>query len=77
MASGWSIKAMHRLILNSATYQQQSTSSGSDADKPLYAGFRRHRLEAEAVRDSILFASGELELKPARGRPTRTRPAGA
>jgi len=62
--SGWSIKAMHRLILNSATYRQASTfqekAAAQDADNQLLWRYPPHRLEAEAVRDSMLAASGEL-----------------
>ena len=60
---GWSIKAMHRLIMNSATYQQ-SAVSGDAATTPLYAGFNRRRLEAEALRDAILLISGDLDRTP-------------
>ena len=60
--NGWSIKALHRLILLSATYQQQSVSTELDS---VYASFPRRRLSAEEIRDSILWASGELD--PTRG----------
>ncbi|MBY0231916.1 MAG: DUF1549 and DUF1553 domain-containing protein [Gemmataceae bacterium] len=56
--SGWSLKHMHRLIVASATYRQKS----SKAD-PLLAGFPYRRLEAEAIRDSILAVSGQLDRK--------------
>lgn len=70
---GWSIKAMHRLILSSAAYQQGTgpgagggTNLGravqSDPDNRLLARFTARRLEFEAVRDSMLAASGELDL---------------
>jgi len=63
--SGWSIKAMHRLIVNSATYQQADTSAnaGSDPDNLLFSRQNRRRLEAESLRDAMLFASGSLDLK--------------
>ncbi len=66
--SGWSVKAMHRLIMLSATYQQ---ASASDATKPadIYASFSRRRLSAEELRDSILAISGELDATPAREHP--------
>ena len=75
--SGWSIKEMHRLIMLSAAYQQSaqtaraetgsSTAVLSDAD--LYSSFRRRRLSAEEIRDSILFVTGELDPEPGEGHP--------
>ena len=64
--NGWSVKAMHRLIMLSATYQQ---GSASDASPDSYAAFPRRRLSAEELRDSILAISGELDLSPAREHP--------
>jgi hypothetical protein len=66
--SGWSIKAMHRLICNSQAYQR---TSGADphndavdpANKWLWK-FARRRLSAEEIRDSMLLASGELDPTP-------------
>jgi hypothetical protein len=63
--SGWSVKAMHRLIMLSATYQQASISDVTD----LYDSFPRRRLSAEEIRDSILAVSGELDSTPAREHP--------
>ena len=113
--SGWSIKAMHRLIMNSAVYQQASvaadvsrltsideagekvrkwesgtgspsasgpvspahfptfspareqkslltSAAASDPENRLLSRFPRRRLEVEAIRDSILFVSGALDL---------------
>jgi len=62
--NGWSIKAVHRLILLSATYQQQSVSPELDT---VYASFPRRRLSAEEIRDSILWVSGELDPTPGEG----------
>ena len=63
--SGWSIKALHRLILLSSTYQMSSRFDAKaveiDPENRHLWRWSRHRLEAEAVRDSILFASGGLE----------------
>lgn len=57
--SNWSIKSMHRLIMNSATYQQSSFTDKSiknaDPDNELFARWKIRRLESEALRDSILF----------------------
>ena len=64
--SGWSIKAMHRLIMLSSTYQQDSSGAGHGE---YYNGFSRRRLSAEETRDSILAISGELDLTPGREHP--------
>lgn len=65
--SGWDIKAMHKLILLSNTYQQASENpllkgpaGKADEDNKLLSRFPRRRLEAEAIRDSILWVSGRL-----------------
>ena len=63
---GWSIKKMHRIIMNSATYQQ-SAQSGTGIK--YYAGFERRRLNAEEIRDSILLHSGMLDELPGREHP--------
>ena len=64
--SGWSVKALHRLIVNSATYQQTSRwnaqASTLDADNQLLWRFSPHRLEAEALRDAMLAVSGQINL---------------
>jgi len=63
--SGWSIKAMHRLILNSATWQQstayQPAAAEADPDNRLLWRMNRRRLEAEALRDALLAFSGRLD----------------
>ena len=64
-SSGWSLKAMHRLIVNSATYRQSSNrqnelASQADSDNRLLWRFNRRRLEAEAIRDNVLAVSGRL-----------------
>lgn len=61
----WSIKAMHRLILNSNAYRQSSRqvnpqAAEVDPDNRLLWRFPRRRLDAEAIRDSVLFVSGRL-----------------
>ncbi len=61
----WSIKAIHRLIVNSATYRQTSLRTNSvaanvDPDNTLLWRFRRRRLDAESIRDAVLAASGRL-----------------
>ncbi|MEP6663399.1 MAG: DUF1553 domain-containing protein, partial [Verrucomicrobiota bacterium] len=95
--SGWSIKAMHRAMMLSATYQQSSTVIGAqasrlrvskpstststnsskleasklagetpalllDPENKLFGRMNRHRLESEALRDSLLSVAGKLDL---------------
>jgi hypothetical protein len=64
MARGWGMKAMHRLIVTSATYRQSSKArpelASGDARNRLLARQSRLRLEAEVVRDVALAASGLL-----------------
>ncbi|MCH2064670.1 MAG: DUF1549 and DUF1553 domain-containing protein [Roseibacillus sp.] len=55
---GWSIKALVRELVLSATYRQASTRR---KDNTLLAGMNRRRLSAEMLRDAMLAASGELE----------------
>lgn len=63
--SGWSLKHVHRLILTSATYRQSSAPRANglkaDAAARLLWRFPPRRLEAEAIRDSMLAASGVLD----------------
>ena len=63
--SGWSIKALHRMIVNSSTYQQSSLASPEvierDPENQLYGRANVRRLEAEAVRDAMLSVSGQLD----------------
>ncbi len=67
--SGWSLKHIHRLILTSATWQQSSLhpEQAADAEKDSANRFlwrsHRRRLDAESLRDGILAASGELDLR--------------
>jgi len=64
MATGWNRKALHKLILTSATYRQSSVApselTARDPDNRLLARGPRHRLDAEQIRDSALAASGLL-----------------
>lgn len=66
VSSGWSVKSMHRLLMNSATYRQSSHASqvvlDDDPENKLFARWKRRRLEAEVIRDSILMKSGSLDL---------------
>ena len=65
ISSGWSIKAMHRMMLLSETYQMSSKADPAAAKLDPQNKFLQHmqvrRLEAEAVRDSILAISGQLD----------------
>ena len=71
--SGYSIKAMHRLILLSHTWQLASHDSPQsverDPQNELLGRFTRQRLDAEAIRDTLLFVSGELDETPAGAHP--------
>ncbi|MDA7518506.1 DUF1549 and DUF1553 domain-containing protein [Akkermansiaceae bacterium] len=63
--SGWSVKAMHRLMMNSATYRQSSRADKvlleNDPENKLFARWQRRRVEAEVIRDSILMKSKRLD----------------
>ena len=67
MERGWSLKAMHRLIVTSATYRQSSRVTPDlytrDPYNRLLARGPRFRVEAEIVRDIALAASGLLNPK--------------
>jgi hypothetical protein len=62
--SGWKIKTLHRLIVNSAAYLQDTTYNASaakvDPENRLLWRRRPARLEAELLRDSMLAVSGTL-----------------
>lgn len=64
LARGQSMKEMHRLIVTSAVYRQQSinptANADIDADNRLLWRMERRRLDAEEVRDAVLFVSGSL-----------------
>jgi len=65
--SGWSVKHIQRLILQSATWRQSSRPRAnalkSDAGSQFLWRFPPRRLEAEAVRDSVLHVTGALRLR--------------
>ncbi|MEM9366762.1 MAG: PSD1 and planctomycete cytochrome C domain-containing protein [Planctomycetota bacterium] len=62
--NGWSIKWLHRMIVTSETYQQESIHDPETGDTlRLLARFPRQRLEAEVIRDAALFAAGILSDK--------------
>jgi hypothetical protein len=63
----WSVKPLHRLILNTDVYRQSSAPHAegltADVGNRLLWRFSLRRLDAEAIRDAMLAASGELDLK--------------
>jgi mono/diheme cytochrome c family protein len=63
--SNWSIKQMHRLIVNSTAYRMSSEGAPEllekDPENRLYSHFNRRRLEAEEVRDGMLAIAGLLD----------------
>ncbi len=65
MAEGWSLKKLHRTIMLSATYQQigddRADALQKDPNNLLLWKKNRQRLEFEAMRDSLLFVSGQLD----------------
>ena len=68
MDEGWDVKAMHKLMVMSATYRQAADHPvlkeyAKDPGNRLLWKYNRRRLEAEALRDSILQASGRLNLE--------------
>jgi len=69
VTDGWSIKKLHKLIVTSAAYQQDSTSPQAaagklaDPENRLLWHFPTRRLDAEEVRDAILATTGELDLQ--------------
>jgi hypothetical protein len=67
MDRGWSIKAMHRLMVLSRTYQMSNayntTFAETDVNNDLLWHFPQRRLTAEEIRDSLLMVSGTLDDK--------------
>ena len=70
--SGGSLKQLHRLVLTSATYRQatlhNAEAAAIDGNNRLLWRGNRHRLDAEMVRDSLLFINGRLD--PTMGGPS-------
>jgi len=66
-ATGWQVKKLHRLLMTSTAYRQSSrrvpAADAVDPDNRLLARMNVRRLEAEAVRDSILAAGDQLNLR--------------
>jgi cytochrome c553 len=69
LKDGWSIKSLHRAIMLSSTYQQQSDDatnfekcSGVDSENNLLWRANRRRLDWESFRDSLIAVAGDLDL---------------
>jgi Protein of unknown function (DUF1549)/Protein of unknown function (DUF1553)/Planctomycete cytochrome C len=66
IASGWSIKAIHRMIMLSKTYQLsagvEAANAEIDTGNAWYWRFERHALDAEALRDTLLDLGGSLAI---------------
>jgi mono/diheme cytochrome c family protein len=64
---GWSLKKLHREIMLTAVYALSDKASdrnyAEDPDNRLLWRYNRRRLDAESLRDSLLFVSGKLDLK--------------
>lgn len=64
---GWSVKAMHRLLMTSSTYRQKSHTPGDerlDADNSLLSRMPLKRMEAEVLYDTLLQVAGRLDCRP-------------
>ncbi|MFO1023259.1 MAG: DUF1553 domain-containing protein [Planctomycetales bacterium] len=63
-SNGWKLKRLHKLIMTSTVYRQSSARpeklAHEDSDNTLYGHFSVRRLDAEALRDRILFVAGVL-----------------
>lgn len=63
----WSVKQLHRLMMNSATYRQSSQVSEQqerlDPDNTLLSRMPLRRMEGEALRDTLLCVAGRLNTR--------------
>ena len=73
VANGWSVKQLIREIVLTRTYQLSNASDAknfaADPDNNYLWRANQRRLDAESIRDSILAASGRLDLQPPAGSP--------
>lgn len=64
----WSVKEMHRLMMNSRAYRQSSVVSdplaAADPENKLFSRMPLRRMDAETLRDSLLYVSGKLDDTP-------------
>lgn len=62
---GWSIKKLHQRIMNTSTYQMSCAYDGDsfrqDPDNQLFWRMNRKRMEAEVIRDGVIFVAGDLD----------------
>jgi mono/diheme cytochrome c family protein len=69
--NGMSVKKLQREILLSAVYRTSALESAEAREKDggnrCYSHFNRQRLDAESIRDSVLFVAGDLDLKEVGG----------
>jgi hypothetical protein len=67
VAGGWRLKSLHRLIVTSTAYRQAARPPAKlaveDPENSLFGHMNRSRLDAEAIRDAMLFAAGEINPK--------------
>ncbi len=71
VAQGWKLKPLHRLMVTSAAYRQESSTKSEvakkqapdDPENNFLWRMNRRRLDAEGLRDAMLFVSGEINLK--------------
>jgi len=65
-SSAWSMKRLHRLMVTSSAYRMDSAgdagNSAIDRDNQYLWRMNSHRMEAELVRDSVLYLGGQLDL---------------
>ncbi len=66
-ANGWNLKPLHRLMVTSAAYRQSSAANpkyaADDPDNLYLSHMNRRRLDAESLRDAMLFVTGGLTSK--------------
>ena len=64
---GWSVKTLHRLLMTSSTYRQSSEVTAAhetlDPENRLLSRMPLRRLDAESLRDSLLFIAGRLDAR--------------
>jgi mono/diheme cytochrome c family protein len=71
MNNGWSLRKLHRLLVTSQAYRRDSSAAAAgpakDPENKSFWRMNPRRMEAEAVRDSVLYLAGSLD--PSRGGP--------
>ncbi len=64
--NAWSMKRLHKMMVMSSTYRQRSTRSdqtnAADPDNQLFSRANLQRMDAETIRDSMLFVTGSLNI---------------